>query len=70
MSETKKYSVCVVTGTRADYGVLRPLLIRLRDCPEIDLNLVATGSHLSPVFGNTQEELKKDGFSYDCVPIP
>ena len=43
MSETKKYSVCVVTGTRADYGVLRPLLIRLRDCPEIDLNLVATG---------------------------
>ena len=53
MSETKKYSVCVVTGTRADYGVLRPLLIRLRDCPEIDLNLVATGSHLSPVFGNT-----------------
>lgn len=70
MSETKKYSVCVVTGTRADYGLLHPLLIRLRDCPEIDLNLVATGSHLSPVFGNTQEELKKDGFSYDCVPIP
>ena len=31
-----KHQVCVVSGTRADYGLLRPLLIRLRDCPEIE----------------------------------
>lgn len=65
-----KHSVCVVTGTRADYGVLRPLLFRLRDCSEIQLTVAATGSHLSVDFGNTQEELQKDGFSYDRVPIP
>lgn len=65
-----KHSVCVVTGTRADYGVLRPLLFRLADCLEIQLTVVATGSHLSTDFGNTQEELQKDGFSYDRVPIP
>lgn len=42
-----KHQVCVVSGTRADYGLLRPLLIRLRDCPEIELTIAATGSHLS-----------------------
>ena len=40
-----KYQVCVVSGTRADYGPLRPLLLRLRDCPEIELTIAATGSH-------------------------
>ena len=44
-----KYQVCVVSGTRADYGPLRPLLIRLRDCPEIELTIAATGSHLSEI---------------------
>lgn len=38
-----KHQVCVVSGTRADYGLLRPLLIRLRDCPEIELTIAATG---------------------------
>ena len=65
-----KHPVCVVTGTRADYGLLRPLLLRLRDCPEIELTLVATGSHLSAAFGNTQQELRNDGFAYDRLPIP
>ena len=70
MTEMKKYRICVVSSTRADYGLLRPLLLRLRDCPEVELILTATGSHLSADFGNTQEELKRDGFVYDCVPIP
>ena len=65
-----KYQVCVVSGTRADYGPLRPLLIRLRDCPEIELTIAATGSHLSAAFGGTGEELTRDGFAYDSVPIP
>ena len=46
-----KHQVCVVSGTRADYGLLRPLLIRLRDCPEIELTIAATGSHLSAAGG-------------------
>ena len=62
-----KYQVCVVSGTRADYGPLRPLLIRLRDCPEIELTIAATGS---AAFGGTGDELTRDGFAYDSVPIP
>ena len=65
-----KHQVCVVSGTRADYGPLRPLLIRLRDCPEIELTIAATGSHLSAAFGGTGEELTRDGFAYDSVPFP
>ena len=65
-----KHQVCVVSGTRADYGPLRPLLIHLRDCPEIELTIAATGSHLSAAFGGTGEELTHDGFAYDSVPFP
>lgn len=62
--------VCVVTGTRADYGVLRPLLFKLRQNDHIDLQLVVTGSHLSEKFGDTQREIQKDGFlDYIKVPI-
>ena len=66
-----KYKVCVVTGTRADYGVLRELLFRLKTNPIIDLDLLVTGSHLSDSFGNTQVEIEKDGFSkYSKLEIP
>ena len=65
------YKVCVVTGTRAEYGLLRPLLIKLNDHDSIDLQLVVTGSHLSEQFGNTQKEIQEDGFlDYVKLPIP
>ena len=65
------YKVCVVTGTRAEYGLLRPLLIKLNDNESIDLQLVVTGSHLSEKFGNTQKEIQEDGFhNYSKLPIP
>ena len=63
--------VCVVTGTRADYGLLRPLLFKLRQNDDIDLQLVVTGSHLSEKFGNTQREIQDDGFlNYVKMSIP
>ena len=66
-----KYTVTVVTGTRADYGLLRELLFRLRDNDSIKLDLVVTGSHLSNLFGSTREEIIKDGFSeHTCIPLP
>ena len=66
-----KHKVCVVTGTRADYGLLRELLFRLQKNSNIELNLLVTGSHLSDSFGKTQLEIEKDGFlSYSSVPIP
>lgn len=71
MSETKKYHICVITGTRAEYGLLRELLFKLRKDQRIDLGLVVTGSHLSDAFGKTEDEIIGDGFKdYIKVPIP
>jgi len=55
--------ICVVTGSRAEYGLLRWILGDLRDAPDVDLQLVVTGMHLSPEFGSTVEEIEKDGFA-------
>ena len=65
------YKICVVTGTRAEYGLLRSLLIKLNGHGSIDLQLVVTGSHLSEQFGNTQKEIQEDDFlEYIKLPIP
>ena len=66
-----KYQICVITGTRAEYGLLRELLFKLRDDRRLELTLVVTGSHLIEKFGNTQKEIMEDGFAdYIKVPIP
>nr|WP_255575643.1 UDP-N-acetylglucosamine 2-epimerase [Caproiciproducens faecalis] len=57
--------ICVVTGTRAEYGLLNPLMKRIRMEPEFQLQLVVTGMHLSPEFGLTYQEIEEDGFSID-----
>ena len=57
--------ICVVTGTRAEYGLLRRLLLILKNDPQIELQLVVTGSHLSPSHGMTVDEIESDGF----VPV-
>ena len=54
--------VCVVTGSRADYGLLKNLMLMLKENPKIDLQLVVTGMHLSDFFGNTLQEILDDGF--------
>jgi len=64
MPEIKK--VCVITGTRAEYGLLRPLMAEIRDRPDMDLVLVATGMHLSPEFGATVSVIEQDGFTVDA----
>lgn len=58
-----KTTICVVTGSRAEYGVLRPLLEKIKNCAEFELQLVATGMHLSPEFGLTYKEIEQDGFT-------
>jgi len=57
--------ICVVTGSRADYGLLRLVMQRINDDPELILQVVATGMHLSPIFGLTYREIEADGFSID-----
>ncbi|MFI4851900.1 MAG: UDP-N-acetylglucosamine 2-epimerase [Gimesia chilikensis] len=57
--------VCVVTGSRAEYGLLSPLLEALRAAESFELQLLVTGSHLSPEFGLTYREIEADGYSID-----
>lgn len=57
--------ICVVTGTRAEFGLLRTLLRELRAAPEVELQLVATGAHLSPSHGHTISEIWAEGFEVD-----
>jgi GDP/UDP-N,N'-diacetylbacillosamine 2-epimerase (hydrolysing) len=57
--------ICVITGTRAEYGLLRGLLDGLRADPVFELQIVATGMHLSPEFGLTYREIEADGFRID-----
>ncbi|CZR10830.1 GDP/UDP-N,N'-diacetylbacillosamine 2-epimerase (hydrolysing) [Trichococcus flocculiformis] len=55
--------ICVITGTRAEYGLLMPLIRKIDEDPELELQLVATGMHLSPEFGMTVDLIERDGFS-------
>lgn len=54
--------ICVVTGTRAEYGLLKPLIRKIDEDSELKLQLVVTGMHLSPEFGLTYKEIVEDGF--------
>ena len=57
--------ICVVTGTRAEYGLLRSLIQGIANSDILSLNLVVTGMHLSPEFGLTVEEIEHDGIHID-----
>lgn len=57
--------ICVVTGTRAEYGLLRGLLSELRETAGITVQLIATAMHLAPEFGRTVTEIEADGFPID-----
>lgn len=61
-----KRKVAVVTGTRAEYGILYPVLKVIEQHPKLQLLLIATGMHLSHEFGYTVQELEKDGFHIDA----
>ena len=54
--------ICVVTGSRAEYGLLYWILHDLRADADVELQLVVTGMHLSPEFGLTVTEIERDGF--------
>jgi GDP/UDP-N,N'-diacetylbacillosamine 2-epimerase (hydrolysing) len=57
--------ICVVTGSRADYGLLRWVIQGIKDDSELELQLIATGMHLSPIFGLTYNVIEQDGFRID-----
>ena len=57
--------ICVVTGTRAEFGLLRPLIALIANDKDLQLQLIATGMHLSPEFGYTLNEITEAGFVVD-----
>jgi GDP/UDP-N,N'-diacetylbacillosamine 2-epimerase (hydrolysing) len=61
----KQRKICVVTGTRAEYGLLRWVMEGIRESEQLELQVIATGMHLSPEFGLTYLEIEADGFKID-----
>jgi len=61
----KQRKVCVVTGTRAEYGLLRWVMEEIRESASLELQVIATGMHLSPEFGLTYRDIEADGFRID-----
>jgi GDP/UDP-N,N'-diacetylbacillosamine 2-epimerase (hydrolysing) len=57
-----KRKVCVITGTRSEYGLLYPVLKKIKNSTSLDLQLVVTSMHLSMEFGLTYQQIEKDGF--------
>ena len=55
-------SICVITGTRAEYGLLYWVMKAIESEPNLQLQLIVTGMHLSPEFGLTYRQIEKDGF--------
>ena len=57
-----KRKICVVSGSRADYGLLKLTMRGIKEDPDLILQIIATGMHLSPTFGLTYKEIEADGF--------
>ena len=57
-----KRKICVVTGSRAEYGLLYWLMKGIQEDAGLKLQIIATGMHLSPEFGLTYKQIEKDGF--------
>lgn len=62
---SSKLKLLAVTGSRAEYGLLKPLLQAILKVPTLQLQILVTGMHLSPEFGLTYKQIEKDGFRID-----
>lgn len=58
--------VCIATGTRAEYGLLKPLMEKIRQEPAFNLQILVTGAHLSPEFGLSYKQIEADGYPIDA----
>ena len=66
--KNKKKSICIVTGSRADYDLLRNLIIQLKQSKKFKLSLIVTGQHISRDYGNTSKKIYED-FGKICHSI-
>lgn len=60
-----KKNICIITGTRAEYGLLCPLIKKINEDDQFNLQLLVTGMHLSPEFGLTYKQIKEAGYKID-----
>jgi UDP-hydrolysing UDP-N-acetyl-D-glucosamine 2-epimerase len=69
-SPSVRRRICVVTGTRAEYGLLYWLMRAIAEGPDLQLQIIATAMHLEPAFGYTVDLIRADGFTIDAeVPM-
>lgn len=61
----KAKKVCIITGTRAEYGLFRPIMQKIQKSKILELQVIATTMHLSGEFGNTYKKIEADGFKID-----
>ena len=59
--------ICIVTATRAEFGLLEELMALIKGSPELTLQTVVTGSHLLKEFGHTLDDIVEAGFTIDAV---
>ena len=62
-----KRKILYITGTRADYGLMRSVLWEMEMNPDIDLELIVTGMHLMKEFGMTVTDIERDGFKFHKI---
>lgn len=62
MRKIRAKKICVFTGSRAEYGLLKPLLEKIKEEPDFSLQILVSGMHLSPEFGLTFRDIEEDGF--------
>ena len=60
-----KRKICFITGSRAEYGLLRKLMLMMQNSQLVDLQVIATGTHLSKTHGETIQEIIADGIKID-----
>jgi len=60
--KNKKRKILYISGTRADYGLMRETLFKIQENSKLEIVIAATGMHIMPEFGSTINEIKKDGF--------
>jgi len=62
--------IMVVTGSRSEYGLLKPVMRAIKSHPQLSLQAVVTGMHLLPEHGLTYKQIESDGFEIDCfIPM-
>jgi GDP/UDP-N,N'-diacetylbacillosamine 2-epimerase (hydrolysing) len=65
--KASEIKLCIITGSRSEYGLLYPLIKKIKTDPEINLDFIATGSHLSPEHGMTVNDIEFPCEKIECI---